>query len=252
MKRFWIVIPLILLNACLGVVTPEPLPTETATSTPSPTATIEWFPPTSTAEIIPTNTVIPTKEFNSEVGEIIFRDDFNSPDDWTVPQTDRGQINISNGEIYIIINQPDSLLVGTREKPDFQNYFVEITANPILCSENDEYGFLFRVLGRERYYRFSLSCAGEVKLDKVTPAGVFSLQPWMRSASVPVGAPSISKLEVLALNNEFRIFINGDPQFTVSDQELQFGAFGVFARSVGEKAVTVSFSDLIVREVNPK
>ena len=67
-----------------------------------------------------------------------------------------------------------------------------------------------------------------------------------------MGAPSVSKIEVLALRNEIRVFINGDPQFTIVDQGLSLGSFGVFARSVGETAVTISFSDLIVREVIPK
>ena len=239
-----------MLNACLSVSTPELPPT--VTYTPSPTAAIEWFPPSPTLEQIPTNTVMPTQEFMSEIGEIIFRDDFTSQKEWTIPQTDRGQINITNYEANIIINQSNSMLVGTLEKPDVQDFYVEITANPILCSGRDEYGLLFRVTSREQYYRFSLSCDGEIRLDKITPGGVFSLQPWTRSASVPPGAPSVSKLEVLALGNEIRVFINGDPQFTVFDSELHLGAFGIFARTAGETAVTVSFSDLIVREVIPK
>ena len=252
MKRFWTLIPLLMLSACLSVSTPEPPPTATVTIAPSPTTTIEWFPPSRTPEQIPTITIVPTQEIMSEVGEIIFRDDFTSPEEWTIPQTDRGQINITNGEANIIINQSNSFLVGTLEKPDIQDFYVEITANPILCSGRDEYGLLFRVAGREQYYRFSLSCDGEVRLDKITGGGVFSLQPWTRSASVPPGAPSVSKLEVLALRNEIRVFINGDPQFTVFDSELRLGAFGIFAHSAGETAVTVSFSDLIVREVIPK
>lgn len=188
----------------------------------------------------------------SEIGEIIFQDKFLSSDGWTVPQTDRGLINITNGEIVIIINEPKSLLVGTLEKPDLQDFYAEITANPVLCTGRDEYGFLFRVFGRNQYYRFSLSCDGEVRLDKIVGAGTFVLYPWTRSASVPPGAPSVSKIEVLALRNEIRVFINGDPQFTIIDQGLSLGSFGVYARSAGETAVTIIFSDLIVREVIPK
>jgi len=176
----------------------------------------------------------------SEIGEIIFQDNFLSSDGWTVPQTDRGQINITNGEINIIIYEPKSLLVGTLEKPDLQDFYAEITANPVLCTGRDEYGFLFRVLNRDQYYRFALSCDGEVRMDKIVGGGIFVLYP------------SVSKIEVLALRNEIRVFINGDPQFTIVDQGLSLGSFGVFARSVGETAVTISFSDLIVREVIPK
>ena len=254
MKKSWIILPIILLSACLSVSTPEPLPTPTSTLTalPSPTSTIEWFPSSPTPEQLPTIAVTPTQEFMLEIGEIIFQDEFLSSEGWTVPQTDRGQINITNGEIVIIINEPKSLLVGTLEKPDLQDFYAEITANPVLCTGRDEYGFLFRVFGRNQYYRFALSCDGEVRMDKIVSAGTFVLYPWTRSASVPRGAPSVSKLEVLVLRDEIRVFINGDPQFTVFDQGLSLGSFGVYARSAGETAVTISFSELIVREVIPK
>jgi len=252
MKKSWIILPIILLSACLSVSTPEPLPTPTQTAVASPTSTIEWFPSSPTPEQLPTIAVTPTQEFMSEIGEIIFQDEFFSSDGWTVPQTDRGLINITNGEIVIIINEPKSLLVGTLEKPDLQDFYAEITANPVLCTGRDEYGFLFRVFGRNEYYRFALSCDGEVRLDKIVGTGTFVLYPWTRSASVPPGAPSVSKLEVIALQDEIRVFINGDPQFTIVDQGLSLGSFGVYARSAGETAVTISFSDLIVREVIPK
>lgn len=254
MKKSWIILPIILLSACLSVSTPEllPTPTPTLTALPSPTSTIEWFPSSPTPEQLPTIAVTPTPEFMSEIGEIIFQDEFLSSDGWTFPQTNRGQINITNGEIVIIINEPKSLLVGTLEKPDLQDFYAEITANPVLCTGRDEYGFLFRVFGRNQYYRFALSCDGEVRMDKIVGAGTYVLYPWTRSASVPPGAPSVSKLEVIALQDEIRVFINGDPQFTIVDQGLSLGSFGVYARSAGETAVTISFSDLIVREVIPK
>jgi hypothetical protein len=252
MKKIWLIFGVVWLFACFPVITPEPLPSATPTSSPSPTSTIEWFPPSPTPEQIPTAAVTPTQALTSEIGDIIFQDDFLDPGEWTVPTTDRGQINITSGEINIVIREPRSLLVGTLEKPDLQDFYAEITSSPVLCDGRDEYGFLFRVTGRDQYYRFSLSCDGEVRLEKVIEGAVYSLHPWMISASVPAGAPSKSKLEVFAQGDEIRIFINGDPQFVVFDQDIRLGSFGVFARSAGDNAVTISFSDLIVREVIPK
>ena len=138
------------------------------------------------------------------------------------------------------------------ERPDLQDFYAEISANPILCSARDEYGFLFRVTGWNSFYRFSLTCDGQVRLERISGETSSVLYPWTRSASVPVGAPIINKLAVLALDGEIHLFINGAPQFTVTDRQLLVGSFGVYARSVGETAVTVSYTDLIVREVLPK
>lgn len=252
MKRIWIFLLLIPLAACLPVATPSPVPTASQTIAPTSSPTIEWFPPTPTIEIKPTVEVSPTPEIMAELGEVIFKDDFESGEGWTVPQSDRGEINIANGEINIIINEPGSFFIGTLEKPDLQDFYAEISASPILCSPRDEYGFLFRVIGRNQFYRFALTCDGEVRLDRITAETSSILYPWTRSASVPVGAPSISKIAVLAVDDQIHIFINGDPQFTVRDRQLIAGSFGVFARSVGDTAITISFSDFIVREVLPK
>ena len=252
MKKIWFAGLLFSLSACLPAPVETQSPTATATVVPSPSATVEWFPPTVTPELIATTEITPTPGIMSELGEIIFRDDFISADGWTVPQSDRGQISINNGEINIIINEPGTFFVGTLEKPDLQDFYAEITASPILCSPGDEYGFLFRVFGQYQYYRFLLSCEGKVRLDKIIGENGTILYPWTRSASVPVGAPSVSKLAVLAVGDQIHVFINGDPQFTIQDQELKVGSFGVYARSVGDTAVTVSFSDLIVREVLSK
>lgn len=243
-----------LLTACLSLETPVPTspPSPTSTTVPSPTPTVVWFPPTVTPEVTPTQKVTPTPGVMAELGEVIFRDQFTNSEGWTFPASDRGIINIAGGEINIIINERGSYLAATREKPDLGDFYAEITAKPILCSPRDEYGFLFRVYGREQYYRFALSCGGEVRLDQYFGQGSAVLYPWTRSASVPVGAPSVSKLAVLVVNDQIYLYINGDPQFSISNQPRSVGSFGVYARAVGDTAVTVSFSDLLVREVLPK
>ncbi len=202
--------------------------------------------------ITPTQEITPTPGVMAELGEVIFRDPLTSPGDWTLPNSGRGQVNISGGEINIIINQPGTILSATLEKPDLGDFYAEITASPVLCSSRDEYGFLFRVYGGDQYYRFALSCSGEIRLDRFSGEGSAVLYPWTRSASVPVGAPSVSKLAVLALDDQIYLYINGYPQFSIDNQPISVGSFGVYARSVGDTALTVSFSDLLVREVMPK
>jgi hypothetical protein len=46
-----------------------------------------------------------------------------------------------------------------------------------------------------------------------------------------------------------RFFVNNEFQFTVSDPLLPAGNLGVFARSGGDLDVTVSFTDLVVRDI---
>jgi hypothetical protein len=254
MKKITALVFVLLLSACLAPAVPlaTATPTEPPTATAAPSPTVIWFPPTDTPAITPTRETTPTPGVMAELGEVIFRDTFTSSEDWTLPTSNRGQVNITGGEIDIIINQPGTILQATLEKPDLGDFYAEITANPVLCSTRDEYGFLFRVYGRDQYYRFALSCSGEVRLDRFYSGGSVVLYPWTRSASVPVGAPSVSKLAVLVVGDQIYLYINGNPQLSISNQPVSVGSFGVYARAVGENAVTITFSDLLVREVLPK
>ncbi len=252
-KSLWIVF-LLLLSSCLASegLPPTAAPTATLTETLPPSPTVVWFPPTETAQMTPTVETTPTPGVMAELGEVIFRDPFTSSEGWNLPNSSRGRVNVAGGEIDIILNQPASYLQANLEKPDLGDFYAEITANPVICSGRDEYGFLFRVYGQDQFYRFGLTCSGEIRLDRFFSGGSVVLYPWTRSASVPVGAPSVSKIAVLAVDDQFYFYINGDPQLSVADQPRSVGSFGVYARSVGENAVTVTFSDLLVREVLPK
>ena len=249
MKRILFGSLCLILTACVNVVQPEPTPSTTITPTMSPTDTVVWFPPTRTPTQIPTSQVTPTPESTAEYGEILYRDGFNFNRGWIVPSSQRGEVNIGKGELNIIIREPKTTLSSILEGEAFGDFYAEITASPSLCSGNDEYGFMFRVAGG--YYRYALSCDGQVQLLLVLDQSAVILQPWMISSSVPSAAPSEVRLGVWAVGEEFRLYINDVFQFSVTNKEISEGTFGVFARSKGDTAVTVSFSDLTVREVSP-
>jgi len=237
------------LSACVSVVMPTPLPTSPPTLSPSLTATVEWFPATETPTLFPVEITTPIPQISPNLGEIIFSEDFSSAHGWTVEDTNRGSINVKNYEINLIINEPKAFLYSVSEEAQFTDFYVEIIARPSLCSGKDEYGLMFRATKNITYYRYSLSCDGEVRLDRIIGGVAFSPQSWLPSASVPSAAPSESRLGVWAVGDEFHFFINGEKQFTITDNQITKGSFGVFARSAGENAVTVSFTDLLVHEI---
>jgi hypothetical protein len=158
-------------------------------------------------------------------------------------------VALGNNKLAIAIAEPKTYLSSVRSQPVVSNFYVEITASPNLCRGLDEYGLLIRVTSEQDYYRFSVSCDGQTRLDRVYYGQVSSPQPWMVGARIPIGSPSTSRLAVWAVDNEMRFFINGEYQFTVRDPLITSGTIGIFARSAGNTAVTVNFSDLVVREI---
>lgn len=225
------------------------------TNTPSPTlptvtSTIVWFPPTPTFTPFPTFSISPTVELDPGKGEIVLEDQFDDPSKWSLISTTGGSVAFGNGELTIAISSKREYLFSVRSGPVFDDFFAEITANPNLCHGDDEYGMLLRVSTDLDYYRYSLSCDGRVRLDRIYQGEASSPQPWLPSGAVPPGAPSISRLAVWANNEEMRFFVNDEYQFTVYDPLLNSGNIGVFARSSSDMAVTVNYYDLVVREIS--
>jgi len=242
---------LLLLSACNPPETAAPIveisPTPTATSTPTPT--VIWFPPTSTPTLIPTIQITPTQDYRPDLGKVILQDDFSDPGSWTLGKTSSGNIALGLNELTIAIAEPKAYDYSVRQEPIFNNFYMEITASPMLCQGEDQYGILIRMSSPGDFYRYSITCDGQVRLDRVVQGAASSPQPWMMTGSVPPGAPITARLGVWASDDEFRFFINDQFQFSVKDPLLQSGNIGLFARSMGETAVTVNFSDLIIRQI---
>lgn len=239
------------MGGCMPASTPLPPPTDTPipTTTPVPTATRVWFPPTNTPTPFPTPEIKPTEDYKTNLGKIIFSDDFSSGEDWQLSKTEAGSVALGKNELTIAVHEPHTYLSSERDQPMLSNFYAEIRANPTLCRGEDEYGMLFRMASSSDFYRFSLSCDGQVRVDRVIGGTAASPQPWTFSGVVPPGAPSISQIGVWASNEEMRFFVNDTYQFSINDPMLTSGRLGVFARSAGELAMTVNFSELVVREV---
>ncbi len=240
-----------LLASCSPVQTPlPPEPTTTqlpATTTPTPT--VIWFPPTSTPTPFPTPVVTPTQALSLPVGSVLLSDDFVDPGAWTLSKTTQASAALGVNELTLALHQPDGYLYSLRSEPLLDDFYLEITASPNLCRDADEYGLLLRVSPSLEFYRLSLSCNGQARLDKYYQGTASSPQPWVMSGAIPPGAPSSSRLAVLARGKELSFFVNQEHLFTIQDPSLSSGTLGVFIRSGGENDLTVSFSDLVIRQV---
>jgi len=191
----------------------------------------------------------PTLDTRPSAGALILEDDFSDPAPWSLVQTSTSSVALGVNNLTLALDQPGAYLYTLRSQPSLGDFYLEITASTSLCRASDEYGLLLRVSSDLEFYRYSLSCDGQVRLDKYYQGRASSPQPWMLSGAVPPGAPASARLAVWAQGKELRFYVNGEHQFTVQDPSLTSGSFGLFIRSAGDNAVTVSFSDLVVSEI---
>ncbi|MGE5222735.1 MAG: hypothetical protein ACM3PY_09865 [Omnitrophica WOR_2 bacterium] len=217
----------------------------------TPTPTILWFPPTATFTPFPTRGITPTPDLRPGLGKIILEDDFSSADNWTLSSTNQGSIALGKHELSVVVSEPKTYLYSVRKTPELSNFYLEITASPNLCQGMDEYGLLLRFSSPGDFYRFSLTCNAQIRLDRIAAGEASSPQTWMISGDVPPGAPSLCRLAVWAQGDELRFFVNDQFQFSVRDPMLKSGNIGVFARSSGNTIESVIFSDLVIKEIHP-
>jgi hypothetical protein len=219
----------------------------------SPTPTIVWFPPTNTPTPFPTREVQPTPDMRPGMSQLLLEDDFEDADLWSLPARPDGRVSLGAGELTLAMQPTGSRaqLISLRQEPVLTDFYAEITAKTSMCRGLDEYGVLLRASSSQDFFRFSLSCNGQARVDRLLGGQASSPQPWVSAGGVPPGAPGITRIGVWAKGREMRFFINDEYLFTVSDPSLPSGVLGVFARSTGENAVTIHFTDLVVNSLEP-
>jgi hypothetical protein len=230
-------------------VTPE---TPTAAATPSPTETIVWFPPTPTRTLPPTVEVLPTPDLRPIRGPELLVDDFSDAGHWQVSQTADGSIAYGRSELTLAVREPRVALISFRNGPQLDDFFLEITTRANLCRGADAYGLLLRAASADDYYRFLINCNGELRLERIMDGRSLPVQDWVPSGMIPAGSPVELHIAVLASGRQLSFFINDIHQFDISDPVLPSGTVGLYARSAGDTALTVSFSDLLVTALTPE
>jgi hypothetical protein len=226
-----------------------PTAAPTVPAPPVPTATIVWFPPTPTPTRLPTLAVEPTPEQRPNLGEVLLEHELDPEGDparQTV-HTPSGSIAYGIHELTIAMAGGKGALASLRGQPVLSNFYLEITAAPSLCRGQDNYGLLLRASDAPEFYRFVLTCDGRMRLERLVNGQPAVIQDW----TPRLGRPEASRLAVWVSEAHLRFFINDIFQFAVRDPALASGQIGVFARTTGEDALTVNFSDLVIRKIDP-
>jgi len=177
---------------------------------------------------------------------LIFQDDFSQAENWSLGKMTAGSIAAGNHELSLGVSLPPGYLYSMQRGAVLEDFYLEITASPSICRGKDEYGLLLRVSPAGDFFRFGLNCAGEARLDRVLAGQAAALRPPQPNGVVPPGAPSLSRLAVWAVQRDIWFYANGVFLFSIRDASLPSGGLGVYARAVGNEAVTVNFSDLVV------
>jgi hypothetical protein len=236
-----------------------PRPTLTA---PAPTATAVL--PTATA-VEPTATSVPvtaeptvplTPDPNEGIGEVIFSDpmDGSSGWHWTFAD-DAASFGVSDGVLSATMTTsqawwrfslgPDGLSAGDQQ--------ARVTARPMACAGDDEYGLVFRGADRAEggydLYVFKLRCSGAASFGAILGRETVALVDWTASDAIRAGASVENVLTVWMDAGEFRFYANDQYLFSAHDERLAAGYYGFYLYDRSAGGLTVAFDDLVTRQV---
>lgn len=200
---------------------------------------------------MPTQAVQPTVDEKPGLAAELLADDFTDPTQWSTGLTAAGSVAFGDQELTLAVSQPKGSLLSLRKTPFPGDFYLVLSVDLSLCRDGDAYGLLLRASSPADYYRFVISCSGQLRLERLKNSQLAILQDWIPSGQVPAGSPLLLRLGVWAAGSEMRFFINDEYQFSARDPVFTGGALGVFARAASDTPVTVSFSDLHVYALSP-
>ncbi|PKN92081.1 MAG: hypothetical protein CVU44_15710 [Chloroflexi bacterium HGW-Chloroflexi-6] len=246
------------LAACSGLAAQEQTPLSLATvseteSTLTPSATIDWFPATSTATASVTVPPSPTAIPLPGLGSVTFSDDFSSSAAWLRAKAagdGSNSVIIERNRATIAINTTPATISSLHKELFLSDFYAEVDVSVNRCEATDAYGLLFRAAGDFDSYRYILNCKGETRAERMRGAVVYPLSEWVPSGDVPPGAPGEVTLGVWVSGVEMRFFLNGHYQFSVFDSIFRNGTLGIFASADSPFGMNVSFSKLEIYSVS--
>lgn len=225
--------------------TPTPVP-----PTQTPTRTPVWFPPTETPTAQPSLTAWPTQDARPGLAGLVLQDDFSSGG-WQAFSVEAGRAALGKNELTLAIQAPKGVLTSFRAAPLPGDGYLELTATPSLCKGSDVFGIYLRAASPGDGYRLLATCSGLLRLERLKNQELVLLQDWTPGIGLIPGGMLPVRLGIWAAGRELRVFVNAVYQFSVRDPVWSEGMLGVYARAAGDSPLTVSFSQLEVRQLDP-
>ena len=202
------------------------------------------------ADETPEETEVPEEEPESEpeptaesddpaiyLGDADWIDDMETAEYWATGSNEFNSADFENGTLKLIaLSEINGWRIAST--PMLGNAYIEADVKMGTCRETDGYGFIFRVpkdAGYNKGYLFGITCDGRYSLRMWDGlAGEDGLMLWLKyytiSELVNKGANQSNRIGVMALDNRFILYVNGEKVDEVIDEDNSYaeGFFGLY------------------------
>lgn len=234
--------------------TPQPtsMPTTAIANTATPLASATPEPSATCCTPSPEPQGTATPDPNLGVGDSLYEDNFDGQSGWNWSPPPDGIVvwNIESNQLNAVMQTNFGARWNIR--PDFSagDQQIRVTAKTNLCYERDEYGLMFRgnELGTSAYV-FKLNCGGGARVELIQDFQHSPLTEWTTNSAIVAGAPAENTLMVWMAQDQFHFYVNDNYIFSLKNSTFAEGVYGFYLRDRTNGGESISFSQLVAKEV---
>jgi tetratricopeptide (TPR) repeat protein len=184
--------------------------------------------------------VLPTPAF-----PLAWQDDFSTPEGGWIEDSDLQSVKkYENGQYHILVNARE-LFIWSTAGQDFADFMVEVEATQVSGPNDNGYGLLFRLQDEQHFYRFDISGDGFYLLSRRLENQWVTLIDWTASPFIHKGQAT-NRLKVICQGSQISLYVNNRHLTDFSDVSYSHGDIGLFAGTLSQGGVHISFDNLKV------
>ncbi|MDH4208722.1 MAG: tetratricopeptide repeat protein, partial [Anaerolineae bacterium] len=188
----------------------------------------------------PEPTMMPTPAF-----PLAWQDDFSTPEGgWGETSDPQSIKKYEDGQYHIRVNARE-LFIWSIAGQDLTDFMVEVEAIQVSGPNDNGYGLLFRFQDDQHFYRFDISGDGFYLLSKRSEDQWMTLVDWTASPFIHKGQAT-NRIKVICQGSQMSLYVNDRHLTDFSDVSYSHGDIGLFAGTLSQGGVHISFDNLKV------
>ena len=185
----------------------------------------------------------------------VVSEDFSAANDnWFVEADPIGQTAIANGQLFVVVNEPNTMQFATLRQPLLDDFDLEVDGTLLAGPANSSYGVLFRMQEGGAFYRFEITGKGQYIVEKRNRDSSWNrlngAQAWVPSNAIRQGLNVTNRIKVAANGQTLVFSVNGEvlERFEEFDTIYKKGTIGLDAGSFTQGGVQVAFDNLTISQ----
>jgi hypothetical protein len=191
--------------------------------------------------------VAPTLPPATEVSNLMFQDDFDSPaSGWEVGEYETGDVGYKDGVYFVTSTSNTNVMWGVANRA-FDNLIIELNATQVSAGpeSDNSYGVVCRENGEGDGYYLRISGDGYYSIAKAIGDDFDYLVDWVESSAIRQGNAT-NHIRAVCNVSRLELFVNGELLATADDSTFVKGDIALTATTYEDEMTEVHFDDLVV------